>query len=152
LNTYKPPGTSFEYIKRHVPLKQFLREIFPRKKFTPKSGCYMTAITGKLLRDANGEIRFEKVFEWALLQFGEDDSEALSEFQAARMQNYTTKRVADGWTPKYYTWDKVITADHVVRFYGASLAKMLMGNCSIENSSMQYHQFKQLCQRMLWRT
>jgi hypothetical protein len=43
-----------------------------------------------------------------------------------------TKRVADGWTPKYYTWDKVITADHVARFYGASLAKMLMGNRSIE--------------------
>jgi hypothetical protein len=39
----------------------------------------------KLLRDANGEIRFEKVFEWALPRFGEDDKESLSEFQAARM-------------------------------------------------------------------
>jgi hypothetical protein len=30
------------------------------------------------------------------------------------------------------TNDKVITADHVARFYGACLAKMLMGNRSIE--------------------
>jgi hypothetical protein len=39
--------------------------------------------------------------------------------------------VEDGWTPKYYTWDKVITADHVARFYGSCLAKMFMGNRSI---------------------
>jgi hypothetical protein len=86
----------------------------------------------QLLRDANGETRFENVFEWALPRFCEDDSETLFEFQAARMQNFMTKRVADGWTPKYYTWDKVITADHVARFYSASLDKMLMGNRSIE--------------------
>jgi hypothetical protein len=44
-----------------------------------------------------------------------------------------TKQITDGWSPKYYTWVKVInTADHVARFYGGSLAKMLMGNCSIE--------------------
>jgi hypothetical protein len=34
----------------------------------------------KLLRDSYGEIRFEKVSEWALPQFGEDDSETLFEF------------------------------------------------------------------------
>jgi hypothetical protein len=39
--------------------------------------------------------------------------------------------VEDGWTPKYYTGDRVITADHVTRFYGACLAKMFMGNRSI---------------------
>jgi hypothetical protein len=49
---YKANGTSFKFIKRHVPLKelvswlsrslwgQFLREICPRKKFTPNSGIY----------------------------------------------------------------------------------------------------------------
>ena len=80
------------------------------------------------LRDASGEIRFEKVFEWCLPRFG-DDNQSLFEFQAARMRNYMTKRIADGWTPKYYRWDRVITADHVARFYdGATLAKMLMGN------------------------
>jgi hypothetical protein len=43
-----------------------------------------------------------------------------------------TKRIVeDGWTPKYYIYDRLITADHVARFYGAALAKMLMGNRSI---------------------
>jgi hypothetical protein len=40
----------------------------------------------KLLRDANGEIRFEKVFEWALPQFGEDDSENLVELQGCKIK------------------------------------------------------------------
>jgi hypothetical protein len=48
------------------------------------------------------------------------------------MHDYRTKRVADGWTPTYYHYDKVITADYVARFYGACLAKMLMGNRLIE--------------------
>jgi hypothetical protein len=86
----------------------------------------------KSLRDINGKIQFEKVFEWCLPRYEDNDEQTLFEFQAARMQNYMTKRVADGWTPKYYHYDKVITADYVARFYGACLAKMLMGNCSIE--------------------
>jgi hypothetical protein len=85
----------------------------------------------KSLRDVSGEIRFEKVFEWCLPRFGVDGTTTLFEWQAARMRNYMTYRIAHGWTPKYYTWDKVITADHVARFYGACLAKMLMGNRSI---------------------
>jgi hypothetical protein len=61
-----------------------------------------------------------------------DDEETLFEYQAARMRNFMRKRIVeDGWTPKYYTWDKVITADHVARFYGSCLAKMFMGNQSI---------------------
>jgi hypothetical protein len=83
------------------------------------------------LRDNSREIRFKKVFEWCLPMYG-DDEESLSEYQAARMRNYMRKQIVeDGWTPKYYTWDKVITADHVTRFYGACLAKMFMGNRSI---------------------
>jgi hypothetical protein len=85
----------------------------------------------KLIRDGDGEIRFKKVFEWCLPQFGDDNSETLFEFQAARMRNYMTKRIADGWTPKYYLYNRIITVDHVARFYGACLAKMLMGNRSI---------------------
>jgi hypothetical protein len=54
-------------------------------------------------------------------------------FQLARMRNYIRKRVPeDGWTPKYYTGNKVITADNVARFYGSFLGKMLVGNQSIE--------------------
>jgi hypothetical protein len=67
-----------------------------------------------------------------LPRYGDNDEQTLFEFQAARMRNYMTKRVADGWAPKYYHYDKVITADHVARFYEACLAKMLMGNRSIE--------------------
>jgi hypothetical protein len=53
----------------------------------------------KSLRDSSGEIRFEKVFEWCLPRFG-DDNETLFKFQAARMRNYMIERIADGWTPK----------------------------------------------------
>ena len=87
----------------------------------------------KSLRDASGEIRFEKVFEWCLPRFGDDNNQSLFEFQAARMRNYMRKRIVeDGWTPKYYIGDRVITTDHVTRFYGACLAKMFMGNRSIK--------------------
>jgi hypothetical protein len=104
----------------------------------------------KLLWDSSGEIRFEKVFEWCLPRIGDDDNESLSQFQAARMKNYMTRQIAEGWVPKYYTWDKVITADHGARLYGTSLAKMPMGNRSIEQIFckreflMQYRQFKNL--------
>jgi hypothetical protein len=48
------------------------------------------------------------------------------------MRNYMEKGVVqDDWTPKYYTGDKKITDDHVARFYGACMAKILMGNRSI---------------------
>jgi hypothetical protein len=85
------------------------------------------------LMDEKDEIRFEKVFQWCLPRYGDNDEQTLFEFQADRMRNYMRKRVVqDDWTPKYYnTVDRVITADHVARFYGAMMAKMLMGNRSI---------------------
>jgi hypothetical protein len=59
----------------------------------------------KTLMDDDKEIRYEKVFEWCLPQFGDDDK-SLFEFQAARMRNYMRKRmVEDGWNPRYYTGD-----------------------------------------------
>jgi hypothetical protein len=86
-----------------------------------------------MLKDDHDEIRYEKVFEWYLPQFGDDD-ESLFEFQAARMCNYMRRRIVeDGWMPKYYIGNRVITADHVTRFYGAYLAKMFMGNRSINS-------------------
>jgi hypothetical protein len=85
----------------------------------------------KTLKDDEDEIRYEKVFEWCLPRFGDDDK-SLFEFQAARMRNYMRKRmVEDGWNPRYYTGDRVITGDHVTRFYGACPAKMFMENQSI---------------------
>jgi hypothetical protein len=83
--------------------------------------------------DDSKEIRFEKVFEWCLPRLGDNDRESLFDCQAARMRNYMRKRIVeDGWTPKYYTGNKVITADNVARFYGSCLDKMLAGNRLIE--------------------
>lgn len=58
---------------------------------------------------------------------GDGDSGTWYEYQTARIRNYMRKRmIEDGWTPKFYTWNKVIMEDHVARFYGAMLAKCLM--------------------------
>ena len=85
------------------------------------------------LRDIDGEIRFEKVFQWCLPRFGDDDDQSLFEFQAARMRNYMRKRVLEsGFKPRYYKGDKVITGDHVARFYGACLCRMIHGGRSID--------------------
>jgi len=48
------------------------------------------------------------------------------------MQNYMKKQVGEGYKPRYYTGDKLIKADHVARFYGACLGKMLTGGWSID--------------------
>jgi hypothetical protein len=86
----------------------------------------------ELLKDEKGEIRYEKVFRWYLPQYSEDDDETLFEFQAAMMRNYMRKRVLEeNYKPRYYTGDKVITCDHVARFYGACLGRMLNGGRSI---------------------
>ncbi|OEU19896.1 hypothetical protein FRACYDRAFT_235960 [Fragilariopsis cylindrus CCMP1102] len=75
-----------------------------------------------MLMDERKEIRFEKVFQWCLPRFGDDDDQSLFKFQAARMRNYMRKRVIeDGYEPRYYKGDRVITGDHVARFYGACL-------------------------------
>ena len=52
-----------------------------------------------LLKDAAGEIRYEKVFQWCLASYGANDDQTLSEFQAARMRNYM--RNEDGFKPRY---------------------------------------------------
>ena len=79
-----------------------------------------------MLMDERKEIRFEKVFQWCLPRFGDDDDQSLFEFQAARMRNYMRKRVLeDGYKPRYYKGDRVITGDHVARFYGACLCRMI---------------------------
>jgi hypothetical protein len=80
----------------------------------------------ELLKDEKGEIRYEKVFQWCLPRYGEDNDESLSEFQAARMRNYMRKRVVEeDYKLRYYTGGKVITGDHVARFYGACRGRIL---------------------------
>jgi len=86
-----------------------------------------------LLMDDNKEIRYEKVFRWCLARYGDNDDVSLFEFQAARMRNYMKKRVVEEkFKPRYYTGDKVITGDHVARFYGACLSRMNYGGRSME--------------------
>jgi hypothetical protein len=85
------------------------------------------------LMDEEDEIRFEKVFQWCLPRYGDNDEQTLFEFQAARMRNYMRKRlVQDDWTPKYCnTVERVITADHVAMFYDAvpSIQEAMTKNC-----------------------
>ena len=80
-------------------------------------------------------IRFEKVLCWAPPVFGDDNT--LFEWQAAMMRTYMIKIMKDDTTPfkpKYYNLEagKVITVDHVARFYGAALARMLTGSRSMD--------------------
>ena len=50
------------------------------------------------------------------------------EWQAKRMRNYMTMLIEEkSYKPRYYKAGKTITTDHVARFYGALLAKMLSG-------------------------
>ena len=71
----------------------------------------------------HGEIQCKRVFQWCLARYGDKDDETSFEFQAAQMQNYM---------PRYYTGNKVITGDHVARFYSACLCRMNHGGRSIE--------------------
>ena len=38
--------------------------------------------------DSEGHVRYEKVFEWMLPTFGENDEISFFDFMAARMRNY----------------------------------------------------------------
>jgi hypothetical protein len=49
------------------------------------------------------------------------------------MRNYMQKRVVEeDHKPRYYTGVKVIDGDHVARFYGACLGRILNGGRSID--------------------
>ena len=89
------------------------------------------------MKNEDGEIRFEHVLRWTLPTFeGEDDSAiGLFEWQAARMRNYMTKlMMEDSFLPRYYdpVNGKLITGDHVARFYGVMLGKMFSGGKSVD--------------------
>ena len=84
------------------------------------------------LFDEHGDIRFANVLEWSL------------NWQATRMRNdmiYIMKHKA--WKPKFYnpSTGVVITRDHVGRFHGLMLARMLTGNRSIDDIWSTRHAF-----------
>ena len=73
---------------------------------TVESTVNITDEEAKKLKDASGEIRYEKVFQWCLPLFDDDDDYQtyLVEFQAANMRNYMRKHmVENAWSPKFYT-------------------------------------------------
>jgi hypothetical protein len=47
------------------------------------------------LRDESGKILYEKVFQWCLPRYGDDDNQTLFEYQAARMRNYMEKQIVE---------------------------------------------------------
>jgi hypothetical protein len=74
----------------------------------------------KGMMDAHGDIRFHKIFEWMLSTF---EGVSFYECLSARMRNYMLHSIKDkGWTPLFYrpADGKVISADDVARFFGAS--------------------------------
>jgi hypothetical protein len=103
------------------------------------------------LMDDNKEIRYEKVFQWCLPRFGDDD-QSLFEFQAARMRNYMKKRIVEeNYKPRYYTGDKVILQVTMLQdFMVLALVKCLLvvdrlyRSFQQEKCLMQYHPFNLL--------
>ena len=91
-----------------------------------------------LLMDAHGEIRYDKVFQWCLVRYGANDDQISFEFQAARMQIFMKKRIIeDGFKPRYYIGNKLITGDHAARLYGACLCRMNHGGRSLNRYFQQ---------------
>ena len=69
-------------------------------------------------KDVNGDIRYDKVLEWTLPTFGENNDVKLFDWQAARMRNYMIFIIRHkGYTPRYYdpAKGKVVLAHHVAR-------------------------------------
>ena len=98
------------------------------EEFAPK-------VDDKLLaqfKDASGDIRFEKVFEWLLPRFGEKDEIMYFDWVAAWMRNYmqhiiTTKE----YKPRYFNLDPevnlTILGSHIACFYRCHMDRMLHG-------------------------
>ena len=83
--------------------------------------------------DEHGDIRFEKVVEYLLPDF---DGDGFFEWTAGRMRNYMQHITAtQSYRPRYYKpeEDKVILNDHVARFFGVQLCRMLRGYPSVED-------------------
>ena len=113
--------------------------------FTGDNDTFSVKMTDEELesvKDKSGDIRFERIFEWLLPRFGEDGAIDFWEFLAARMRNYMIHIMrAKDFKPKFYNpkpvdiLDKTtIRADHVARFFGCHIARMLRGFPSIDET------------------
>ncbi|KAL3778017.1 hypothetical protein ACHAW5_000523 [Stephanodiscus triporus] len=77
-------------------------------------GVKMTDAEMERMKDENGDIRYNKIFEWMLLMFA---GEMFWDFLAARMRSYMTHIMVQGWKPRWYDADNgnVILSDHIAR-------------------------------------
>ncbi|KAL3764756.1 hypothetical protein ACHAW5_006627 [Stephanodiscus triporus] len=57
-------------------------------------GVKMTDAEMERMKDENGDIRYNKIFEWMLLMFA---GEMFWDFLAARMRSYMTHIMVQGW-------------------------------------------------------
>ena len=96
-------------------------------------GVNMTYAEMVRMKDENGNIRYNKVFEWMLPMFAR---ETFWDFLAARMRSYMTNLMMQGWKPRWYDPDKgcVILTDHVARMFGCQQCRGIRGFPSVNDS------------------
>ena len=95
----------------------------------------------KGMMDANGDLRYSRIFDDLLPNVGDEHFYA---YLTARAPSYMTYlmvqrkiEVQRNWKPRYYKPDEglIILTDHIARFYGCQLARSNDGfPASIDNS------------------
>ena len=136
---YTDPDDWILVTEKQMSSKKKLPEI-KRIPYRPREGesiYFDVRITDDELesvKDDHGDIRFEKVVELLLPGF---DGEGYFEWIGARMQNYMIHIIrTQDYKPRYYNpaSDKVIMGNHVARFFGVQITRMLRGFPSIEET------------------
>jgi hypothetical protein len=88
----------------------------------------------KGMMDANGDLRYSRIFDDLLPILGNEHFYA---YLAARARSYMTYLMTTHkWKPRYYKPDEdtIILTDHITRFYGCQLAQSNNGFPSIDES------------------
>ena len=96
-------------------------------------GVNMTDAEMERMKDENGDIRYNKVFEWMLPMFA---GETLWDFLAARMRSYMTHLMVQRWKPRWYNPDNgdVILTNHIAQMFGCQECRAIRGFPSVDDS------------------
>jgi hypothetical protein len=88
----------------------------------------------KLLMDERGGIRYENALRWYLPRIVVMMTKVYLKFkqQGCEIIQRSESVLEEGYKPRYYNRDRVITGGHVARFYGACLRRMANGGRSID--------------------
>jgi hypothetical protein len=88
----------------------------------------------EMIKDRNGDIPYNRIFEWMLPSFG-SSVESFWAFVAARMRSYMTHLMLQGWKPRWFDPDNgnIILADHVVRMFGCQQCRSIQGFPSVDD-------------------